>query len=59
MVRPQRWKDLTGSDHEDQIFTCETCGRILFWDPRRDNPQSWQAGERLASAQASTAEPRS
>jgi len=59
MVRPQRWNDLTGSDHEDQIFTCETCGRILFWDPRRDNPQSWQAGERLASAQASTAEPRS
>lgn len=59
MVRPQRWNDLTGRDHEDQIFTCETCGRILFWDPRRDNPQSWQAGERLASAQASTAEHRS
>jgi predicted nucleic acid-binding Zn-ribbon protein len=59
MVRPQRWNDLTGRDHEDQIFTCETCGRILFWDPRRDKPQSWQAGERLASAQASTAEPRS
>jgi hypothetical protein len=59
MVRPQRWNDLTGRDHEDQIFTCETCGRILFWDPRRDTPQSWQAGERLASAQALTAEPRS
>jgi len=59
MVRPQRWNDLTGRDHEDQIFTCETCGRILFWDPRRDNPQSWQAGERLASAQAQTAEHRS
>ena len=52
MVRPQRWNDLTGREHEDQIFTCETCGRILFWDPRRDTPQSWQAGERLASAQA-------
>ncbi len=59
MVRPQRWNDLTGRDHEHQIFTCETCGRILFWDPRRDNPQSWQAGERLASAQAQTAEHRS
>ena len=59
MVRPQRWNDLTGRDHEDTIFTCETCGRILFWDPRRDNPQSWQAGERLASAQAQTAEHRS
>ena len=59
MVRPQRWNDLTGRDHDDKIFTCETCGRILFWDPRRDTPQSWQAGERLASAQAQTAEPRS
>ena len=59
MVRPQRWNDLTGRDHEDKIFTCETCGRILFWDPRRDTPQSWHPGERLASAQAQTAEPRS
>lgn len=52
MVRPQRWNDLTGREHDDQIFTCETCGRILFWDPRRDTPGSWQAGERLAHAQA-------
>jgi hypothetical protein len=59
MVRPQRWNDLTGREHEDQIFTCETCGRILFWDPRRDTPQTWAAGERLSSAQAPTAEPRS
>ena len=59
MVRPQRWNDLTGHEHEDQIFTCETCGRILFWDPRRDTPQTWSAGERLASAQAHSAEPRS
>ena len=59
MVRPQRWNDLTGRDHEDDIFTCETCGRMLFWDPRRDTPRSWNAGDRLASAQASTAEPRS
>ena len=59
MVRPQRWNDLTGRDHEDDIFNCETCGRMLFWDPRRDTPRSWNAGDRLASAQASTAEPRS
>ena len=59
MVRPQRWNDLTGREHEDQIFTCETCGRMLFWDPRRDTPRSWQAGERLASAQSASPEPRS
>lgn len=59
MVRPQRWNDLTGREHEDQIFTCETCGRILFWDPRRDTPRTWAAGERLAGAQSAPAEPRS
>jgi hypothetical protein len=54
MVRPQRWNDLTGRDHEDEIFTCETCGRILFWDPRRDAPRSWDAGERLAAITPAT-----
>lgn len=59
MVRPQRWNDLTGREHEDQIFTCETCGRILFWDPRRDTPRAWAAGERLAATQPQpAAEPR-
>lgn len=50
-VRPQRWQDLTGRDHEDEIFTCESCGRILFWDPRRDTPKPWAVGERLRGAQ--------
>lgn len=50
MVRPQRWNDLTGHDHQDQIFTCETCGRMLFWDPRRDAPGPWPPGDRLAAA---------
>ena len=51
-VRPQRWQDLTGRDHLDDIFTCETCGRMLFWDPRRDTPKPWEAGDRLRNAQA-------
>ena len=49
VVRPQRWNDLTGRDHEDTIFHCETCGRILFYDPRRDSPIRWTPGERLAA----------
>lgn len=49
-VRPQRWNDLTGRDHEEEIFTCETCGRMLFYDPRRNTPGSWAAGDRLAAA---------
>jgi predicted nucleic acid-binding Zn-ribbon protein len=48
VVRPQRWNDLTGRDHDDQIFTCETCGRMLFFDPRRDAPVRWTPGERLS-----------
>ena len=54
MVRPQRWNDLTDRDphaeHANAIFTCETCGRMLFFDPRRDAPIRWSPGERLASA---------
>jgi uncharacterized protein len=50
MVRPQRWNDLTGREHRDEIFTCETCGRLLFWDPRRDGPMSWPPGDRLSAA---------
>lgn len=52
-VRPQRWQDLTGRDHQDEIFTCETCGRLLYWDLRRDTPKPWAAGERLQAARAS------
>lgn len=51
MVRPQRWNDLTARDHDEQLFTCETCGRILFYDPRRDVPGAWATGERLTGVQ--------
>jgi predicted nucleic acid-binding Zn-ribbon protein len=58
MVRPQRWNDLTdrdpNSDHANTLFTCETCGRLLFHDPRRDAPVRWAPGERLASATTNT-----
>jgi predicted nucleic acid-binding Zn-ribbon protein len=50
MVRPQRWNDLTSREHEDEIFTCETCGRMLFCDRRRDAPGLWAAGDRLKAA---------
>ena len=54
VVRPQRWNDLTDRDPNAEfantIFSCETCGRMLFYDPRRDAPVRWSPGERLASA---------
>jgi len=50
MVRPQRWNDLTSAEHADELYHCETCGRILFFDPRRDAPVRWSPGERLNAA---------
>jgi hypothetical protein len=42
MLRPQRWNDLRDNslDAESQhtIFSCENCGRMLFYDPARDSP---------------------
>jgi predicted nucleic acid-binding Zn-ribbon protein len=56
MIRPQRWNDLTGREHDDVLFTCETCGRMLFYDPRRDAPVRWTAGSRLAAAAQESAQ---
>ena len=45
MVRPQRWNDLRdrsnpgGASEPDQMMTCESCGRLLYYDPARDAPQ--------------------
>lgn len=49
-VRPQRWSELTGREHDDEIIPCESCGRILFYDPRNDRPAAWPAGDRLRRA---------
>jgi hypothetical protein len=39
MVRPQRWNDLRDRDHDSEMMTCESCGRLLYYDPARDAPQ--------------------
>lgn len=38
MVRPQRWNDMRDRDN-DEMMTCESCGRLLWYDPARDSPQ--------------------
>jgi predicted nucleic acid-binding Zn-ribbon protein len=38
MQRPQRWNDLRDRDN-NELFTCESCGRLLWYDPARDSPQ--------------------
>ena len=50
MVRPQRWNDFTDPANET-IFTCESCGRLLYWDPRRDAPVDWKPGQVTGRAQ--------
>lgn len=39
-VRPQMWNELRDRSNQERIFTCESCGRILYWDPARDAPQN-------------------
>ena len=39
LVRPQRWNDLRDRDNHEAMLTCESCGRLLYWDPARDAPQ--------------------
>jgi predicted nucleic acid-binding Zn-ribbon protein len=39
MVRPQRWNDLRDRGNDEAMMTCETCGRLLYYDPARDAPQ--------------------
>ena len=39
MVRPQRWNDLRDRSQNETMMTCESCGRLLYYDPARDAPQ--------------------
>ena len=39
MVRPQRWNDLRDRGNDETMMTCESCGRMLYYDPARDSPQ--------------------
>jgi hypothetical protein len=42
MFRPQRWNDLRDNSAEapasQAIMSCESCGRMVFYDPARDSP---------------------
>ncbi len=39
MIRPQKWNDLRERDNTETMMTCESCGRLLYYDPARDAPQ--------------------
>jgi len=37
MLRPQKWNELRDRDIVD-MMSCESCGRMLWYDPARDSP---------------------
>ncbi len=39
MLRPQRWNDIRDRGNQEELMTCESCGRMLYYDPARDAPQ--------------------
>jgi hypothetical protein len=39
MLRPQSWNDLRDRGNDETMMTCESCGRLLYYDPARDAPQ--------------------
>lgn len=51
LVRPQKWNDLRDRSNDETMMTCESCGRLLYWDPARDAPQK-KAAEREESIAA-------
>ncbi len=39
MLRPQRWNDLRDRANTNDMMACESCGRLLFYNPARDAPE--------------------
>ncbi len=44
ILRPQHFQDLRGSD---KVMTCESCGRILFYNPPTDVEREMAGGTRV------------
>jgi uncharacterized protein len=55
MVRPQTWQEIRGNE---QIVTCSSCGRILYFDPSSEvvpEPPKKKAKSRPAEAESEAA----
>ncbi len=51
MIRPQTWQDIRTNE---QIVTCSSCGRILYFDPAQEAPP--EPPKKKAKARASEAD---
>jgi len=36
LLRPQKWNEIKAGT---EVLTCDSCGRILFYDPAHEPPQ--------------------
>ncbi len=51
LLRPQKWNDLRDRSNNETIMTCDTCGRMLYYNPANDAPQRKPAvGESIAAS---------
>lgn len=53
MLRPQIWQELKTND---QMITCSSCGRILYYDPAHEPPQPEPPKKKRRAVEAETAE---
>jgi len=56
MIRPQTWQELTTNE---QIITCSSCGRILFYDPAHEPALPPDAAPKKKKARATQSENQS
>ncbi|HLY97968.1 MAG TPA: C4-type zinc ribbon domain-containing protein [Candidatus Angelobacter sp.] len=54
MIRPQTWEEIRTND---QIITCSSCARILYYDPANEPPPEPAKEPAKKKAKARTAEP--
>jgi len=51
MLRPQTWQDIRSNEN---IISCSSCGRILYYDPANEPPP--EPPKKKSKAQAGQAE---
>jgi predicted nucleic acid-binding Zn-ribbon protein len=53
MLRPQTWQELKTNE---QMITCSSCGRILYYDPAHEPPQPEPPKKKRRAVEAESAE---
>jgi len=54
MVRPQTWEEIRTNE---QIITCSSCGRILFYDPTHEPPPEIPPVKKKSKAPSAASQP--